>query len=232
MTDKSMEFPNLTHTWAKTDRYLERKLIPRDPVLEHALDANDAAGLPHYDVTAAQGKLLQLLIRMSGAKRVLEIGTLGGVSTIWMARGLPEDGRLITLELEPLHARIARENLDRAGIGRELVDIRTGDAARQLALLEREKQEPFDFIFIDADKPNNPVYLKWALRLSKPGTVIVGDNVVREGAVIEESSADPRVRGVRRFFDLLAEEPRIDATAIQTVGVKGYDGFMLGIVRE
>ncbi|WP_172254510.1 O-methyltransferase [Saccharibacillus deserti] len=220
-----------SHTWAKADRYLERKLIAHDPALERALDDNEAAGLPPYDVSPLQGKLLQLLIRMNGARRVLEIGTLGGYSTIWMARALPEGGRLITLELEPKHAETARVNLRGAGIADSTVEIRVGDARHQLRKLEEEQAEPFDFIFIDADKPNNPAYLEAALRLSKPGTVIVGDNVVRDGEIIDEASEDVRVQGVRRFFDLLEQDPRIEATAVQTVGGKGYDGFMLGIVR-
>ncbi|WP_172195403.1 O-methyltransferase [Saccharibacillus qingshengii] len=220
-----------SHTWAKADRYLERKLIAHDPALERALDANEAAGLPPYDVSPLQGKLLQLLIRMNGARRVLEIGTLGGYSTIWMARALPEGGRLITLELEPKHADTARVNLRGAGIADGMVEIRVGDAQEQLRKLEEEQAEPFDFIFIDADKPNNPAYLEAALRLSKPGTVIVGDNVVRDGEIIDEASEDARVQGVRRFFDLLEHDSRIEATAVQTVGGKGYDGFMLGIVR-
>jgi len=220
-----------SHTWAKADRYLERKLIAHDPALERALDANEAAGLPPYDVSPLQGKLLQLLIRMNGARRVLEIGTLGGYSTIWMARALSEGGRLITLELEPKHADTARVNLRGAGIADGMVEIRVGDAREQLRKLEEEQAEPFDFIFIDADKPNNPAYLEAALRLSKPGTVIVGDNVVRDGEIIDEASEDARVQGVRRFFDLLEHDPRIEATAVQTVGGKGYDGFMLGIVR-
>lgn len=219
------------HTWAKVDRYLEQRLIPQDAALEQALEANEAAGLPAYDVSPLQGKLLQLLVRMNGARRVLEIGTLGGYSTIWMARALPENGRLVTLELEPLHAEVARRNLRGAGIEDGLVEIRVGDARGQLGALIEESAEPFDFIFIDADKPNNPAYLQAALKLSKPGTVIVGDNIVRGGEVIDEASEDERVQGVRRFFDLLENEPRIEATALQTVGGKGYDGFVIGIVR-
>lgn len=219
------------HTWAKVDRYLEQRLIPQDAALEQALEANEAAGLPAYDVSPLQGKLLQLLVRMNGARRVLEIGTLGGYSTIWMARALPENGRLVTLELEPLHAEVARRNLRGAGIEDGLVEIRVGDARGQLEALIEESAEPFDFIFIDADKPNNPAYLQAALKLSKPGTVIVGDNIVRGGEVIDEASEDARVQGVRQFFDLLENEQRIEATALQTVGGKGYDGFVIGIVR-
>ncbi|OWR29998.1 methyltransferase [Saccharibacillus sp. O23] len=219
------------HTWAKVDRYLEQRLIPEDAALTQALETNEAAGLPAYDVSPLQGKLLQLLVRMNGARRVLEIGTLGGYSTIWMARALPEGGRLVTLELEPLHAEVARGNLRGAGIEDGLVEIRVGEAREQLEALIAESAEPFDFIFIDADKPNNPAYLQAALKLSNPGTVIVGDNIVRGGEVIDETSEDERVQGVRRFFDLLENEPRIEATALQTVGGKGYDGFVIGIVR-
>jgi len=180
-------------------------------------------------VTPNQGKLLQLLVRMNGAKRILEIGTLGGYSTIWLARALPPGGQLITLELDPLHAKIAETNLSLAGLN-DTVVIRVGEALEQLAQMKKEDIAPFDFIFIDADKPNNPHYLKWALEFSHPGTVIIGDNVIREGEVINENSQDPRVIGVRAFYDLLAEEPRISASAIQTVGSKGYDGFVIGIV--
>ncbi len=218
------------HTWAKVDRYMEQRLIPDDAALTQALEANEAAGLPAYDVSPLQGKLLQLLVRMNGARRVLEVGTLGGYSTIWMARALPQDGLLVTLELEPLHAEVARRNLRGAGIEDRRVDIRVGDAREQLEALIAEGAEPFDFIFIDADKPNNPAYLEAALKLSKPGSVIVGDNVVRGGEVIDATSEDERVQGVRRFFDMLENEPRIEATAVQTVGGKGYDGFMIGIV--
>ncbi|SFJ13294.1 Predicted O-methyltransferase YrrM [Paenibacillus sp. UNC496MF] len=221
---------NEAFTWSLVDEYIEDRLLPRDPALDEALDANRQADLPPIDVSAAQGKLLQLLARMAGAKRILEIGTLGGYSTIWMARALPEDGALVTLELDPRHAAVAVANAARAGLDR-VVDVRVGPALEQLEQLDAEGAAPFDLIFIDADKPNNPAYLTWALRFSRPGTVIVGDNVVREGAVIERHSTDPRVQGVRAFFDLLAQEPRISATAIQTVGSKGYDGFMIGIVN-
>ncbi|MFC4809303.1 O-methyltransferase [Paenibacillus sp. GCM10023250] len=221
---------NEAFTWSLVDEYIEDRLLPRDPALDQALDANRQADLPPIDVSAAQGKLLQLFARMAGAKRILEIGTLGGYSTIWMARALPADGALVTLELDPLHAAVAAANVARAGLDR-IVDVRVGPALEELAKLDAEGAAPFDLIFIDADKPNNPAYLQWALRLSRPGTVIVGDNVIREGAVIERHSTDPRVQGVRAFFDLLAQEPRISATAIQTVGGKGYDGFMIGIVN-
>ena len=218
-------------TWDQVDRYITECLIPQDPVLEQALASNRQAKLPSYDVTPAQGKLLQLLVQMHGSRRILEIGTLGGYSTIWMARALPRDGQLVTLELDPVHARVAKANLSLAGL-EERVELRVGNALDQLAEMEREGVEPFDFIFIDADKPNNPGYLQWALRFSRPGTVIFGDNVIRDGEILQEDSTDPRVQGVRTFYDLLAAEPRITASAIQTVGSKGYDGFMLGIVTS
>ncbi|MEF3303727.1 O-methyltransferase [Paenibacillus sp. GYB003] len=220
---------NQTHLWNEVDRYMADRLIPRDDVLESVLEANRSAGLPPIDVTPAQGKLLHILARMQGAKRMLEIGTLGGYSTIWLARALPADGRLVTLESNPLHVRVAQANLANAGLD-GIVTVRAGDALEQLARMDEERTEPFDFIFIDADKPNNPGYLQWALRFARPGTVIVGDNVVRDGNVIREDSDDPRVQGVRTFFDMLADNPAVTATAIQTVGSKGYDGFMIGIV--
>ncbi|TBL81013.1 O-methyltransferase [Paenibacillus thalictri] len=218
------------NTWTKVDAYITERLIPHDPVLEEVLSANRRAELPEIDVTPAQGKLLHIWARMQGAKRILEIGTLGGYSTIWMARALPADGRLVTLELSPHHAQVARSNIAYAGLETK-VEIRVGDALQQLAALKEEGAEAFDLIFIDADKPNNPAYLKWALQFSHPGTVIVGDNVIREGEIINEQTLDPRVAGVRQFYDLLAEEPNITATAIQTVGSKGYDGFVIGIVN-
>lgn len=218
-------------TWGKVDQYIEERLIPFDPVLEKTLIANQQAGLPPYDVSPNQGKLLNLLARMAGAERILEIGTLGGYSTIWLARALPTKGRIVTLELDPDHARVAQANLSLAQLD-DKVELRVGNALDQLALMEDEGAAPFDFIFIDADKPNNPNYLGWALRFSHPGTVIIGDNVIREGEVLNADSLDARVVGVRGFYDLLAEEPRISATAIQTVGCKGYDGFVLGIVNS
>ncbi|MZQ85842.1 methyltransferase [Paenibacillus sp. 5J-6] len=221
---------NATNTWEKVDQYITERLIPHDTVLEKSLVANQHAGLPAYDVSPTQGKFLNLLAQMKGAKRILEIGTLGGYSTIWLARALPSDGKLVTLELDPVHAQVATANIAHAQLS-ELVELRVGDALEQLAQLDDEGVEPFDLIFIDADKPNNPNYLKWALHFSQPGTVIIGDNVIRDGEVINEGSQDPRVQGVRQFYDLLAEEPRISATAIQTVGSKGYDGFVLGIVK-
>ena len=217
--------------WTAVDRYVEELLIPDDPVLAGALAANASAGLPPHDVSPAQGKLLFLLARLARARRVLEVGTLGGYSTIWLARALPEGGRLVTLEVDPGYAEVARGNLVRAEVA-DRVEIRVGPALDTLATMVDESADPFDLIFIDADKPNNPGYLRAALDLSQPGTAIVGDNVVREGAVIDSSSDDPRVRGVRGFHEVLATDPRVDATTIQTVGSKGYDGFSLALVRE
>ncbi|MEK4876852.1 MULTISPECIES: O-methyltransferase [Paenibacillus] len=222
---------NQTTTWDKVDQYITERLIPQDSVLEEVLVTNQQAGLPPFDVSPSQGKFLNLLVQMKGARRILEIGTLGGYSTIWMARALPSDGQIVTLELDPIHAQVAKANLSLAEVD-HLVELRVGDALEQLSQMKQEGGEPFDFIFIDADKPNNPNYLKWALQFSQPGTVILGDNVIREGEVINENSEDARVVGVREFYDLLAEEPRISATAIQTVGSKGYDGFVLGIVNS
>ena len=215
--------------WSEVDSYFARTLIGSDPALEEALAANAAAGLPSIDVSAPQGKLIHLLARMAGARKALEIGTLGGYSTIWLARALPDDGRLITLEVSPRHAEIARRNVAHAGLESK-VEIRTGAALTTLPKLEAERLGPFDFVFVDADKTNNAAYLEWALRLSRPGTVIVVDNVVREGGVVEAASRDPDVVGVRRMFELMAREPRLSATAIQTVGAKGWDGFALAVV--
>lgn len=216
--------------WEEVDQYITEHLIPHDPILERTLAANRLAQLPLYDVTPTQGKLLNLFVQMKGAKRILEIGTLGAYSTIWMARALPSDGKIVTLELDPFHAQVAEANLSFAQLS-HMVELRVGEALQQLAQMADEGVEAFDFIFIDADKPNNPKYLQWALHFSHPGTVIIGDNVIRDGEIINEQSEDDRVQGVRQFYDLLAEEPRITATAIQTVGSKGYDGFMMGIVR-
>jgi predicted O-methyltransferase YrrM len=197
--------------------------------LEAALQTCTEAGLPPISVAPNQGKLLQLLVKMQGARNILEIGTLGGYSTIWLARALPADGHLVTLEAEPLHARIARKNIARAGLEKK-VEIRSGQALDILKQLVAEKHGPFDFIFIDADKESYADYFSWSLKLSRRGTCIIADNVVRNGAVIDPAHADPRVQGVRRFNELLAAEPRVTATTIQTVGGKGYDGFTLAIV--
>ena len=208
---------------AAVDRYTVERLIDDDPAW--ALEANQAAGLPTIDVSPAQGRFLALLVRMTGARRVLEIGTLGGYSTRWMARALPEGGRRETLEVDPRHAEVAGANIGRAGLS-DRVAIHVGPAAETLARL----QGPFDLVFIDADKPGNPVYLDWAVRLGRPGTVIVLDNVVRDGRVIDESSADPSIQGTRAAFDAIAANPRLSATALQTVGAKGWDGFAIAVL--
>jgi len=216
--------------WSAVDSYIVERLVPADPVLTEVLARNQAGGLPLHDVSPTQGKFLHLLARITGAKRILEIGTLGAYSTIWLARALPEGGRVVTLEYDPHHAEIARSNIELAGFS-HLVDLRVGAALDTLPGVEADGLGPFDLVFIDADKPNNPGYLKWALRLSRPGTVIIGDNVVRNGAVVDASSSDTRVQGVRTFFDMLAAEPRISGTALQTVGIKGWDGFTIAIVQ-
>lgn len=221
----------MKQTWEQVDEYITDLLCPNDAILDDVLTANKKADLPEIDVTANQGKLLQLLVQMKGAKRILEIGTLGAYSTLWMARGLPADGKVITLELDPHHADVAQANIAHAGL-EHMIEVRTGDALGQLAMMAEEKVEPFDLIFIDADKPNNPHYLNWALQFSRPGTVIIGDNVIREGEIINKHSTDPRIQGVRKFYEMIAGNPKISATAIQTVGSKGYDGFMMGIVKE
>jgi predicted O-methyltransferase YrrM len=213
------------------DEYFCATLIPFDQALADALRDSDAAGLPQHNVSPNQGKLLHLLVRIQGARKILELGTLGGYSTIWLARALPDGGRLVSLEVNPRAVAVAKASVARAGVS-HIVDIRPGKAIDTLPSLEHEGIAPFDFIFIDADKPSNPEYLDWAIRLSRPGTVIVGDNVVRNGAVADPQSADPNVVGVRRFFDLMAANPRLSATAIQTVGSKGYDGFSLAIVSR
>lgn len=213
-------------TWTLVDGYVaDRLLSGANPVFEAILRANAAGGLPAIDVSPAQGKFLHLLVKLSGARRILEIGTLGGYSTVWMASALPADGRLVTLEYSPHHAEVARENIARAGL-LEKVDVRQGAALDLLPSVEG----PFDFIFIDADKPNNPGYLDWAVRLSRPGTVIILDNVVRDGRVTDASSADRNVQGSRAAFDFFREHPELDTTVLQTVGLKGYDGFALAVV--
>ena len=215
--------------WTATDRYLCSALLPPDHALDEALRANAAAGLPSIDVAPNQGKLLHLLAQMQGARSILEIGTLGGYSTIWLARALPPGGRLVTLEADPKHAEVARSNLARAGLA-GAVEVRVGPALETPPKLLEEKRDPFDLVFIDADKPSNPEYVEWALRLTRPGSVIVVDNVVRAGAIVDASSTDPRITGTRRLFELLSREPRVSATAIQTVGSKGHDGFVLARV--
>jgi predicted O-methyltransferase YrrM len=216
-------------TWSAVDAYFSDCLVGSDNALEMALRDSEAAGLPPHNVAPNQGKLLELLAQMQGARRILEIGTLGGYSTIWLARALADGGRVVTLEANARHAAVARGNIARAGLS-HVIEIREGRAVDSLAALVEEGAGPFDFIFIDADKPSNPAYLEWSLRLARRGTVIVGDNVVRNGAVADPQSADPNVIGVRSFFDAIAGNPRLSATAIQTVGSKGYDGFLLAVV--
>jgi len=215
--------------WAVVDRYIGECLIPNDPVLEEALNASADAGLPSIQVSAAQGKLLHLLAGIHRARAILEIGTLGGYSTIWLARALPVDGRLITLEADPKHANVARTNIARAGLD-HLVDVRTGRALESLPQLAAEGRAPFDMVFIDADKPGTPDYFEWALKLTRIGSVIVVDNVVRKGALADVANTDPNVVAMRRFHEVLAAEKRVRATTIQTVGSKGYDGFTLAVV--
>ncbi|AUO14052.1 O-methyltransferase [Priestia megaterium] len=226
---RSMEM-SIYEIWNEVDLYMNDKLIQPDPVLDEVLKANQEAGLPAIDVSPSQGKFLHLLASLKGAKRILEIGTLGGYSTIWLARALPKDGQLITLELNAHHAEVARANLKRAGVS-HLVEVIVGPGLDTLAVLKDRGTEPFDLIFIDADKPNNSNYLKWALELSKRGSTIICDNVVRQGHVVNSESEDENVKGIRQFMNALAQEKRISATAIQTVGSKGYDGFIVGIVE-
>jgi predicted O-methyltransferase YrrM len=215
--------------WAAVDRYITELLIRPDSALDDALAASAAAGLPSINVAPNQGKLLHLLARIQGARTILEIGTLGGYSTIWLARALPQGGRLVTLEADPKHAEVARANLARAGL-ESVVDLRLGRALDILPRLSAEDAGPFDFIFIDADKPNNPDYFLWALRLARCGSVIVVDNVVRNGGILDAGSGDASAGGVRRMNELIAAEPRVTATIIQTVGSKGHDGLAVILV--
>jgi predicted O-methyltransferase YrrM len=215
--------------WAEVDGYISDVLIPPNEALTAALAANAAGGLPAIDVAPNQGKLLELLARMHGSQNILELGTLGGYSTIWLAGALPPGGRLVTLEFDPHHAEVARSNIARAGFS-DVVEQRVGPALETLPQLANEGYGPFDFIFIDADKENYPNYLPWAVALSRPGTVILADNVVRAGGLADGSSTDERVRAVRLLHELVAAEPRLTATTIQTVGTKGYDGFAIALV--
>jgi predicted O-methyltransferase YrrM len=225
--------------WAAVDDYVADHLLPQDPVLDAALTASDAAGLPPGIITPAQGKLLELLARVRGAQSILELGTPGGYSTIWLARALPQDGRLVTLELDPRNAEVASANLANAGLA-ERVQIRIGPARETLPELHDQGAGPFDMIFIDADKQNNPLYLQWSLKLSRPGTLIIADNVVRGGTILDPQADDPRlgdggIQGVRRFYEMLAAgvgRGLISATAIQTVTAKGHDGFVLALVCD
>ena len=217
----------MSEKWQQVDSYIVDKLVGSDDTLDAILQNNARAGLPAHDVAPNQGKLLALFAQMVGAKRILEIGTLGAYSTVWLARALPEGGEVVTLEADLHHAQVARQNIELAGL-QSRIKLHQGPALDTLpALID---SGPFDMIFIDADKPNNPHYLQWALKLSRPGTLIIGDNVVRDGEVVNPASDDDRVQGVRSFFDLIAEEPRLSATALQTVGSKGWDGFLLARV--
>ncbi|MBJ9621842.1 O-methyltransferase [Burkholderia multivorans] len=217
--------------WNRVDAYFSSTLVPSDDVLDAALAASEAAGLPAINVAPNQGKLLQLLATIRGARRILEVGTLGGYSTIWLARALPPGGRLVTLELNPAHAAVATQNIARAGFA-DVVSVVVGSAKDSLARLIADGEAPFDFIFIDADKDNNRAYLDAALKLSRPGTVIVVDNVVRRGRVADPDNRDPDVVGVREGFARIVAEPKLTTTAVQTVGQKGWDGFSISIVGE
>ncbi len=216
--------------WTAVDQYFCDLFIPPDAVLEVVLRASDEGGLPPHNVAPNQGKLLMMLAQIHKAQRILEIGTLGGYSTIWLARGLPEGGHLITLEFNPKHAEVAKKNFAHAGLS-DRIEIRVGRAANSLAQMEQEGHAPFDLIFIDADKPSNPEYFAWALKFSRPGTLIIADNVVRDGAVLDSESEDANIQGIRQFNQLAASDASISVTAIQTVGSKGYDGFALLLVK-
>lgn len=215
--------------WTAVDTYIAGHLLGEDAALSATLAANAAAALPEIDVSATQGKMLHLLARMSGAKRILEVGTLGGYSTICLARALPDEGRLVTLELEQHHANVARANIERAGLA-DKVDLRVGPAIESLEAMIAAHEAPFDLVFIDADKPSNTAYLRAAIALSRPGTTLVIDNVVREGDILEPHHPDPRVQGTRALFEAVAAERRLSATAVQTVGAKKWDGFLLAVV--
>lgn len=217
--------------WTSVDQYLSGLLAPHDDALASALESSTQAGLPEIQVSTVQGKLLQILARAVRARRILEIGTLGGYSTIWLARALPPDGKLLSLEADPKHADVARANVARAGLSK-VVDIRLGRALETLPGIAKENAGPFDLIFIDADKPSIPEYFAWSLKLAREGSLILVDNVVREGKVTDPKSEDANVQGVRRFFDLLAAEKRVTATTIQTVGTKGYDGLAIALVTS
>ena len=226
---KSLLPMNSEKRWAEVDGYVTDLLVKQEPALEEALASSAAAGLPAINVSAPQGKFLHLIALAIGAKRILEVGTLGGYSTIWLARALPDDGKLVTLEFEPKHAEVARRNMTGAGLD-GIVELRVGPANESMAALAREGVAPFDLIFIDANKEGYPDYLLLAMKLARVGSLIVADNVIRKGEVIDANSSDERVQGVRKFNELVAAEPRLSATAIQTVGSKGYDGFTIALV--
>ena len=215
--------------WSAVDAFIADRLLGDDSTLSATLAANAAGGLPDIDVSPAQGRMLHLFARMAGARRILELGTLGGSSTIELARALPADGKLISLEIDPHHADVARSNVANAGLGAR-VDIRTGPALDSLQAMIAANEGPFDFVFIDADKQNNPAYVRAALAMSRPGTTIVVDNVIREGGVLDAASGDERIQGTRRLFEEVGREPRLTATAVQTVGVKKWDGFLIAVV--
>jgi predicted O-methyltransferase YrrM len=217
--------------WSKVDDYINESLVPGDAALENAVKKSNEAGLPQIQVSPSQGKLLHVLARTIGARRILEIGTLGGYSTIWLARALPADGKVITLEASLKHAEVAKGNIAAAGLA-EKVELRLGPALETLPKIAAEKQPPFDFIFIDADKKSMPEYFDWALKLSRKGSLIFSDNVVRSGGVADAASTDPDIQGVRRFYEALHSETRVCATAVQTVGGKGYDGYALALVTQ
>lgn len=215
--------------WTAVDDYITAHLVAPDPALDAALKASEAAGLPAIHVAPNQGKLLHLIARLHGARTILEVGTLGGYSTIWLARALPPDGKLVTLEFSPKHAEVAQANIERAGLS-DAVELRLGAAVDTLAQLAAEGRGPFDLIFIDADKPNNPIYFEWALKLARRGSLIIVDNVVRDGKIVNADSDDASVKGTQALYAMVAGERRVDATAIQTVGSKGYDGFIMALV--
>jgi predicted O-methyltransferase YrrM len=216
--------------WTTVDNYVSEMLVPPDKALDQALEASADSGLPEIAVAPNQGKFLMLLAHSIKARNILEIGTLGGYSTIWLARALPKGGRVVTLEAVARHAEVARANFKRAGLA-DVIDLRLGKALDTLPRLAAEKPDPFDFIFIDADKENIPEYFTWSLKLARPGSMIIVDNVIRDGEVVNARSKDPSVKGVRRFNEMLKSETRVSATSIQTVGVKGYDGFTLALVE-
>ena len=216
---------------AAVDAYISQQLLARDgDQFTKILEANARAGLPAIDVSPPQGKFLSLIARVQGAQRILEVGTLGGYSTLWLATALPADGHIVTIERDPRHAEVAKANLERAGVA-EKVDLRVGAALEVLAQLEKEITAPFDLVFIDADKANNPHYIEWALKLTSPGSIIIVDNVIRGGEVVNDASDDANVLGTRAAFTLVSSHPRLDATAIQTVGLKGHDGFLFALVK-
>ena len=217
--------------WGAVDQYLDKMLIPPDPALKEALATASKAKLPAIQVSSVQGKLLHLLARIIGARNILEIGTLGGYSTIWMARALPEGGRIVTLEADPKHAEVARKNFARSGVENK-VELRLGKALGTLPQVAADGRGPFDMVFIDANKSNMPEYFEWSLKLTRVGSVIIADNVVREGAVLEARSKDADIQGVRRFLEMVGKEKRVSGTALQTVGAKNYDGFALVLVTS